>query len=164
MFIGFTTKKKIAAATVTNAISAFRKSPYRNTLPLIVNVRLLKSGFPKIAAMIGVMMSATNAWTTPEDPHRLGVRLIEGCLAGAKTTVFQTSANRSGAPAPRGFDEINEAVLNATDVAIDGGELIGAPSTVVDLSELDSGGRWAVLREGALPSGVIDRILRGTGA
>ena len=64
MFIGFTTKKKIAAATVTNAISAFRKSPYRNTLPLIVNVRLLKSGFPKIAAMIGVMMSATNAWTT----------------------------------------------------------------------------------------------------
>jgi L-threonylcarbamoyladenylate synthase len=101
---------------------------------------------------------------SPEDPHRLGVRLIEGPLAGAKTPVFQTSANRSGAPAPRGFDEIDQAVLSATDVAIDGGELIGAPSTVVDLSELDSGGRWAVLREGALPSGVIDRILRGAGA
>ena len=101
---------------------------------------------------------------SPEDPHRLGVRLIEGPLAGAMTPVFQTSANRSGAPAPIGFDEIDEAVLRATDVAIDGGELIGAPSTVVDLSELDSGGRWAVLREGALPSGVIDRILRGAGA
>lgn len=101
---------------------------------------------------------------SPEDPHRLGVRLIEGPLAGAMTPIFQTSANRSGAPAPRSFDEIDEAVLDATDVAIDGGELIGAPSTVVDLSELDSGGRWAVLREGALPSGVIDGILRGTGA
>jgi L-threonylcarbamoyladenylate synthase len=101
---------------------------------------------------------------SPEDPHRLGVRLIEGPLAGAMTPVFQTSANRSGDPAPRSFDEIDEAVLSATDVAIDGGELIGAPSTVVDLSELDSGGRWAVLREGALPSGVIDRILRGTDA
>jgi L-threonylcarbamoyladenylate synthase len=101
---------------------------------------------------------------SPEDPHRLGVRLIEGPLAGAMTPIFQTSANRSGAPAPRSFDEIDEAVLGATDVAIDGGELIGAPSTVVDLSELDSGGRWAVLREGALPSGVIDGILRGTGA
>jgi L-threonylcarbamoyladenylate synthase len=101
---------------------------------------------------------------SPEEPHRLGVRLIEGPLAGAMTPVFQTSANRSGARAPRSFDEIDGAVLRATDVAIDGGELIGAPSTVVDLSELDSRGRWAVLREGALPSGVIDRILRETGA
>jgi L-threonylcarbamoyladenylate synthase len=101
---------------------------------------------------------------SPEDPRRLGVRLIEGPLAGTMTPIFQTSANRSGAPAPRSFDEIDEAVLSATDVAIDGGELIGAPSTVVDLSELDSGGRWAVLREGALPSGLIDRVLRGTGA
>jgi L-threonylcarbamoyladenylate synthase len=101
---------------------------------------------------------------SPEDPHRLGVRLIEGPLAGAMTPIFQTSANRSGAPPPRSFDEIDRAVLGASDVAIDGGELIGAPSTVVDLSELDSGGRWAVLREGALPSGVIDEILRGTGA
>ncbi len=94
-----------------------------------------------------------------DDPGRLGVRLIEGPLAGAMTPVFQTSANRSAKPAPRSFDEIDEPVLAATDLAIDGGELIGAPSTVVDLSELDSAGRWEVLREGALPQGVIDRIL-----
>lgn len=94
-----------------------------------------------------------------DDPGRLGVRLIEGPLAGAMTPVFQTSANRSAEPAPRSFGEIDERVLAATDLAIDGGELIGAPSTVVDLSELDSSGRWEVLREGALPRGVIDRIL-----
>jgi L-threonylcarbamoyladenylate synthase len=92
-------------------------------------------------------------------PETLGVRLIEGPLAGAMTPIFQTSANRTGGPAPRGFEEIDDLVLERADLAIDGGELIGAPSTVVDLSELDSSGRWEVLREGALPEGVIDRVL-----
>jgi L-threonylcarbamoyladenylate synthase len=99
---------------------------------------------------------------SPDDPGRLGVRLIEGPLAGAMTPIFQTSANGSGDPAPRSFEEIDDGVLAKADVAIAGGELIGAPSTVVDLSELDSAGRWEVLREGALPAGVIDRVLGET--
>ena len=94
-----------------------------------------------------------------EDPERLGVRLIEGPLAGAMTPIFQSSANRSGEPAPRAFEEIEEGILTAADLAIDGGELIGAPSTVVDVSEIDSAGRWQVLREGALPTGVIGEVL-----
>ena len=54
-------------------------------------------------------------------------------------------------------------MLAAADLAIDGGEeLIGAPSTVIDLSELDSVGRWEVLREGTLPEGVVGRILGET--
>ena len=101
---------------------------------------------------------------SPDDPERLGVRLIEGPLAGAMTPIFQTSANRSGDAAPRSFDEIDDRVLTATDVAIDGGELIGAPSTVVDISELDGAGRWEVLREGALPRHLIDRLLREIGS
>ena len=99
---------------------------------------------------------------SPDDPDTLGVRLIEGPLAGAMTPILQTSANPSGAPPPRSFEEIDEDVLAAADLAIDGGELIGAPSTVVDLSELDSAGTWRVLREGALPTGVIDSILRSS--
>jgi L-threonylcarbamoyladenylate synthase len=93
------------------------------------------------------------------DPEQLGVRLIEGPLAGAMTPIFQTSANPSGEPSPRSFEEIDEQVLSAADLAIDGGELIGAPSTVVDLSELDSAGTWRVLREGALPTGAIEAVL-----
>jgi L-threonylcarbamoyladenylate synthase len=99
-----------------------------------------------------------------EDPERLGARLIEGPLAGAMTPIFQTSANHGGAPPPKRFDEIDPEVLAGTDLAIDGGELIGAPSTVVDLTEIDSGGQWTVLREGALPRGVIDRVLGGPGS
>jgi L-threonylcarbamoyladenylate synthase len=96
---------------------------------------------------------------SPDDPETLGVRLIEGPLAGAMTPILQTSANHSGAPPPRSFGDIDEDVLSAADVAIDGGELIGAPSTVVDLTDLDSAGTWRVLREGALPTGVIDSVL-----
>jgi L-threonylcarbamoyladenylate synthase len=95
-------------------------------------------------------------------PETLGVRLIAGPLAGAMTPILQTSANRSGEEPPRSFDEIDEQVLSAADLAIDGGELIGAPSTVVDLTELDSEGRWEVLREGALPRGAIDSVLADT--
>jgi L-threonylcarbamoyladenylate synthase len=97
-----------------------------------------------------------------EVPETLGVRLIEGPLAGAMTPIFQTSANRTGGPAPRSFEEIDEQVLAGVDLAIDGGELIGAPSTVIDITELDASGSWEVLREGALPQGVIDRILGET--
>lgn len=94
-----------------------------------------------------------------EDPERLGIRLIEGPLAGAMTPILQTSANLAGAPPPTRFEEVEEEILDAADLAIDGGELIGAPSTVVDLTQIDDGGGWTVLREGALPTGEIDRRL-----
>ncbi len=94
-----------------------------------------------------------------EDPARLGVRLIEGPLAGAMTPVFQTSANRSGEPAPTRFDQIDDGIVGAVDLAIDASELIGEPSTVVDVTGIDSDGRWQVLREGALDSAEVDRLL-----
>lgn len=95
-----------------------------------------------------------------EDPERLGVRLIGGPLAGTMTPIFQTSANRSGAPAPIRFDEVDSEILAAADLAIDAGELIGEPSTVVDVTGIDSGGAWEVLREGALPAAEVDARLR----
>jgi L-threonylcarbamoyladenylate synthase len=96
-----------------------------------------------------------------EDPERLGVRLIEGPLAGAMTPIFQTSANRSGAPAPTGFAGLDPEIVSQADLAIDAGELIGRPSTVVDLTELDGDGDggWTVLREGALPAEEVNRSL-----
>jgi L-threonylcarbamoyladenylate synthase len=96
-----------------------------------------------------------------EDRSRLGVRLIEGPLAGGRCALFQTSANRSGAPPPSHFDRIEPQLVDAVDLAIDGGEVGGAPSTVVDLTQIDSGGRWRVLREGAVGSPEIDRRLAG---
>ncbi len=85
-----------------------------------------------------------------DHPERLGVRLIEGPLSGGGCVIFQTSANLSGEPAPSRFQDIEAEVLGGADLAIDGGELGGEPSTVVDLTALDAGGSWRVLREGAV--------------
>jgi L-threonylcarbamoyladenylate synthase len=87
-----------------------------------------------------------------EDPERLGLRLIDGPLAGMMWPVLQTSANRSGEPAPAIFADVPRSVLGAVDVAIDGGALTGSPSTVIDVTSLDSTGEWTVLRQGGMPA------------
>jgi L-threonylcarbamoyladenylate synthase len=94
-----------------------------------------------------------------EDPERLGVRLIEGPLAGAMCPLFQTSANRSGEPAPAAFADVPPEIVASADLAIDGGELTGLPSTVVDVTALDVEGRWKILREGSLPAEEVAQAL-----
>lgn len=94
-----------------------------------------------------------------EDPERLGVRLIRGPLAGAMCPLFQTSANRSGDPAPPSFAEVPPEIVAGADLAIDGGALTGLPSTVVDLTRFDEDGEWTILREGALSAGDLARAL-----
>jgi len=97
------------------------------------------------------------------DPERLGVRLIAGPLAGASCPVFQTSANRSGELATSHFADLDPGVLAGADLAIDGGELTGLPSTVVDLTAIEEGGGWTVLREGAVPAAGLEERLREAG-
>lgn len=93
------------------------------------------------------------------DPERLGVRLIGGPLAGANVVLFQTSANRSGEPAPASFAAVPAAIAGAADLAIDGGELTGLPSTVIDLTAIEAGGGWTILREGALGGAEVEAAL-----
>jgi L-threonylcarbamoyladenylate synthase len=94
-----------------------------------------------------------------EDPERLGVRLIEGPLTGMPLPVFQTSANPSGEPAAASFQRLDSGLLEAVDLGIDGGELSGRPSTVIDLTRLDADGSWVVLRQGALGEDEVERVL-----
>ncbi len=93
------------------------------------------------------------------DPERLGLRLIEGPLAGAACAIFQTSANRSGEPAPASFAEIDPEIVAAADLALDGGDLTGLPSTVVDITAIESGGEPLILREGGLDPAELSRRL-----
>ncbi|MBK8293282.1 MAG: Sua5/YciO/YrdC/YwlC family protein [Solirubrobacterales bacterium] len=88
-----------------------------------------------------------------EDPSRLGIRVIEGPLSGARCPIFQTSANLSGEPPTSTFAGIVPEVKDAVDLAIDGGRLTGLPSTVVDLTDLDEHGTWSVLRDGGMSRG-----------
>jgi L-threonylcarbamoyladenylate synthase len=91
-------------------------------------------------------------WLTGDRPETIGVRVPE--LAGDAREVLSrvgavvaTSANRPGEPEPRRLEDVPEEVLAAC-VALDGGELPGTPSTVLDCT----GPEPVVLREGAVPA------------
>jgi L-threonylcarbamoyladenylate synthase len=94
-----------------------------------------------------------------ENPDRLGVRLIEGPLAGAPCPVFQTSANRRGDPAPATFGQVPDEIIAGADLAIDGGELTGLASTVIDITAIDEDGSWRILRKGAMQEPTVTRVL-----
>jgi L-threonylcarbamoyladenylate synthase len=98
-----------------------------------------------------------------EDRERLGVRLIAGPLAGAMCPVLQTSANLSGEPAPRQLAAVPESIRAGADLVIDGGELPGLPSTVVDLATIEADGEWRLLREGAISAGDLTARLASVG-
>ena len=98
-----------------------------------------------------------------EDPERLGLRLIEGPLAGAACALFQTSANRAGEPAAGALRRRRPGDRAGVDLAIDGGELTGLPSTVVDITGIEGGGEPEILREGALSSEEVLRRLELAG-
>ena len=98
-----------------------------------------------------------------QDPERLGIRLIGGPLAGTMSPVFQTSANLSGEPPPARFEDVPDSILAGVDLAIDGGDLPGLPSTVVDIVTIDEDGSWRVLRDGALSPGDLASKLASVG-
>jgi L-threonylcarbamoyladenylate synthase len=61
--------------------------------------------------------------------------------------VAATSANLTGGPDPRRVEDVPEAMRAACGAIVDGGELPGVPSTVIDLT----GAEPLVLRQGAGP-------------
>jgi L-threonylcarbamoyladenylate synthase len=94
-------------------------------------------------------------------PATLGLRVprIEA-LAGVRVPVLQSSANHSGGPDTRRLEDVPEDIRAGADLVIDGGELPGTPSTVVDLRRYEEGGQWGVARTGAVPYMTLAGALR----
>jgi len=91
------------------------------------------------------------------EPERLGLRVPHlegdlGALAGMRWPVLQSSANPSGGAEARRLDDVDERIRRGVDLQLDGGELPGTPSTVVDLSGYERDGSYEVVREGAVPA------------
>jgi L-threonylcarbamoyladenylate synthase len=85
------------------------------------------------------------------DPATLGVRVpMVPALDGVRWPVLQSSANLAGAPDARRLDEIPEPIRRAVDLIVDGGELPGTPSTVVDLRAYEDDTTWSVVRPGGM--------------
>ena len=90
------------------------------------------------------------AWLCGEEPATIGVRVP--VLAGPGRDVLDqvgavvaTSANLPGGLEPRRLDDVPSALRAAAAAVVDGGELPGVPSTILDLI----GQEPRVVREGA---------------
>ena len=84
-----------------------------------------------------------------------GIRVPDGPRL-ATVPVLQTSATPSGGPDPRRLEDVDPAIRAGVDLEIDGGELPGTASTVVDLS----GEEARIVREGAVSAARIRELLR----
>ena len=95
-----------------------------------------------------------------EDASTLGLRVpaVEA-LAEVRAPVLQSSANRAGGPDPRTLAEVPELLRVGVDLVIDGGELPGTPSTVVDLRSYERDGSWSVIRPGAVSEQALSEAL-----
>jgi L-threonylcarbamoyladenylate synthase len=90
----------------------------------------------------------------------LGLRVpdLTGRLAPLRKMrwpVLQSSANRSGEADARRVEDVDERIRAGVDMVLDGGELPGTPSTVIDLTAYHKTGRFQIVREGAVPAGAI---------
>jgi L-threonylcarbamoyladenylate synthase len=92
-------------------------------------------------------------WLTGTTPETIGVR-VPDLPADARAVVERagavaaTSANLHGGPDPARLEDVPDEILSAASVALDGGDLSGTPSTVIDLTAAEP----VILREGAVPA------------
>jgi L-threonylcarbamoyladenylate synthase len=98
-------------------------------------------------------------------PEVLGLRVpsLDGPLAplaGVGWPVLQSSANLSGGAEARRVDDVDEGVRAGVDMILDGGELPGVPSTVVDLTHYHEDRSHRVLRPGAISAEEIAAALQ----
>jgi len=92
----------------------------------------------------------------------LGIRVpVVPALDGVRWPVLQSSANFAGGADARRLDDVPEPIRRGVDLVIDGGELPGTPSTVVDLRGYEADGSWSVVRAGAVGVEAIAAALDG---
>jgi L-threonylcarbamoyladenylate synthase len=92
-------------------------------------------------------------WITGATPDAIGVRVpdlpaVARPIVEAAGGLVATSANLAGEPDPCRVDDIPPELRDRVAAIVDGGELPGTPSTVIDFT----GEEPRVLREGAAPA------------
>jgi L-threonylcarbamoyladenylate synthase len=99
-------------------------------------------------------------WITGTAPETIGVRVPDLPVPADRILshvgcVVATSANLPGGPEPRRIEDIPREILEQVAAVVDGGELPGTPSTIIDFTSAEP----RVVREGAVPSAdAIDRV------
>jgi L-threonylcarbamoyladenylate synthase len=83
-------------------------------------------------------------------------------LASVRMPAAQSSANLSGGPDPQRLADVPVELRNGADLVLEGGELPGTASTVIDLSRYEQSGRWRIVREGPLDAASVTTALNGS--
>lgn len=94
----------------------------------------------------------------------LGLRVpaLNGPLAALAPVLLpaaQSSANLSGGADPRALAEVPLRLQKGADLVLDGGELPGTASTVLDLSGYERSGEWRIVRDGPLGRVALEHLL-----
>jgi L-threonylcarbamoyladenylate synthase len=133
---------------------------------------------PRERAALGALLPGSVTLLLPNPAHRfplaggpgegdadtLGVRVPAwtpalAALGTVSVPVLQSSANHSGEPDARRLLDVPASIRAGADLVLDGGELPGVASTVLDLREYAQSGEWSVVREGPLTRTDVERIL-----
>jgi L-threonylcarbamoyladenylate synthase len=115
--------------------------------------RLLRTLLPGAYTLVLPNPAGRYPWLGGPGAGTIGVRVPALTGPGADVlaavgSVAATSANLPGGPDPRRLADVPDELLAGAAAVVDGGELPGTPSTVLDLS----GPEPRVLRDGAVPA------------
>jgi len=162
-------------AAATALYAAKGRASVRPTALLFASVELLVAEVPELdewsvavarALLPGPLTLVLSnparrfVWLNAERPETIGVRVPAlagpgGDVLAAVGVLVATSANLPGGPDPRRLADVPAELTGAAAAQLDGGELPGVPSTVVDVTR----GEPSVLREGAVAAAeVVARI------
>ncbi len=133
------------------------------TALVAASVEVLGALLPEFDARLAALLPGPYTLVVPNPERRypwlagdresIGVRVpaLEGParqLLEQVGALVATSANRPGGRDPRTLDDVPAELRAAAAAEVDGGELPGTPSTVIDVT----GEEPVVLREGAVPA------------
>jgi L-threonylcarbamoyladenylate synthase len=139
------------------------------------DVDMLLECLPELRSRVGTMLRALlpapltlivpnparrYRWLTGSNPDTIGVRVPElpppaAAVLARTGAVMATSANKPGEPDPARLEDVPAELRSGVAACVDGGELPGVPSTVVDLT----GAEPIVVREGAVAApDVLERV------
>jgi L-threonylcarbamoyladenylate synthase len=82
-------------------------------------------------------------------------------LRAVRWPILQSSANLAGEPEARRCGDVDARLRAAADLVLDGGELPGKASTVIDLRAFADGGGWEIVRHGMVADDVVAAALDG---
>jgi L-threonylcarbamoyladenylate synthase len=155
--------------TVERAYRLKRREPGQPSALIASDVDMLFECVPELRGRVGELLrellpgpltlvvpnpARRYRWLTGTNPETLGVRVpelpaVSAAILSRVGALMATSANLAGGPDPRRVEELPEEIVEGCGAVVDGGELPGTPSTVIDVT----GKEPTVLREGAVPAG-----------